>query len=111
MPAQPAHATSVVVHPNAALHDQQAVKVTLTGFDGGAKVFLSECGPDQAPKPGVGCADQLAAERFAITDDSGVGTATITVRSRVGGGACRSACLLFAVQKGRMAKARLRFAP
>jgi hypothetical protein len=109
--AHTAHPVFVVAHPNTALHDGEEVRVTVWGFNPGAKVSLSECGPGQAPKPGVGCADQLAAEPFTITDGSGVGTATITVRSQIVGRSCRPACLLLAVQNGRMSEARLRFAP
>jgi hypothetical protein len=108
--AQAGQAASLAAYPSVRLHDREAVQISVRGFDPGSKVFLSECGPGQKPREGIGCAQQLAAEPFAITDDSGAGNATFTVRSTVASRACGSTCRVFAVEDGLVANAPLTFA-
>ncbi len=66
--------------------DGQHVTITVTGFPVSAKVYLSECATPRDVRP-TGCGSQLAAEPFALTDNTGTGTTTITLRASTKDGA------------------------
>ena len=76
MPSQP----TVTVTPSQGLRDGQAVTVTVTGFGGGRKIFLSECSTTAAANP-EGCGAQLAAQPFIAADDRGDGTTSFVVHT------------------------------
>lgn len=78
VPALQTHNPKVVVTPSTNLVDGEKVKVTVTGFGEGGKFFLSECAT-AADASSAGCGEQLAAQPFIITDDSGDGTETFSV--------------------------------
>ena len=64
--------------PSTNLVDGEKIKVTVTGFEKGGKLFVSE-GATAADASSAGCGEQLAAQPFIITDDSGDGTETFSV--------------------------------
>jgi hypothetical protein len=56
------------------------VSVSVKGFPRDAKYYLSEClSPTEVNA--VGCGNQLAAQPFGMTDDTGAGSRTFTVQS------------------------------
>jgi hypothetical protein len=76
-PPTPSRA-SVSVTPATGLSDGETVHVAIAGFRAGAKVWLSECA-NRADVNDYGCGQQLAAQPFLVTDDSGAGTGSFTV--------------------------------
>ena len=71
---------TIVVSPSRGLRSHQLVKVRVTGFASGVKVFLSECA-STADAGDQGCGLQLAQQPFVVTGARGSGTARFTVRS------------------------------
>jgi hypothetical protein len=98
---------ALVVSPSGHLRAGQAVKVHVTGFGVGGKVFLSECASAAAASD-LGCGAQLAAQPFLVTDDSRIGRATFVVSSSasanpLGTGAlkpCANRCVIVATLGG-----------
>ncbi len=78
VPALQTHNPKVVVTPSTNLVDGEKVKVTITGFGIGGKFFLSECA-SAADANSAGCGEQLAAQPFVITDNSGDGSEAFSV--------------------------------
>ena len=83
VPALQTHNPKVVVRPSTNLVDGEKVKVTVTGFGEGGKLFLSECA-SIADANSAGCGEQLAGQPFIVTDDSGHGTETFSVSTVAG---------------------------
>jgi hypothetical protein len=69
---------TIEVTPHASLVDGQIVRVTVSGFEPGGKVWLSECAT-AADINAYGCGEQLAAQPFLLTSDSGDATGTFVV--------------------------------
>ncbi|MHB8465473.1 MAG: DUF4232 domain-containing protein [Acidimicrobiales bacterium] len=115
----PGQHPQVVADPSTGLRDGQLIRVTVTGFGGGRKVFLSECASAQAANPG-GCGPQLAQQPFLITDDSGSVAGSFTVTASASAKPydtsallpCADACVLVATTNigGGFATAQLGFA-
>lgn len=78
VPALQTHHPTVTVTPSVHLADEQRVQVTVSGFGQGGKFWISECA-DAADANPAGCGDQLAAQPFGVTDDSGTGSFHFTV--------------------------------
>lgn len=106
--------STLTATPSTGLIDGQTVTVHLTGFTvtglngapSGTKVFLSECDSATfAASPG-GCGGQLAAQPFAVTDDTGSATLHFVVSAYSSGPLvagkyspplrCAAACVLVA---------------
>jgi len=71
----------VVVSPNTGLADGSTVRVTVSGFGIGEKVFLSECA-SAVDANDLGCGPQLAAQPFVLTGKDRSGSADFVVSER-----------------------------
>jgi Neocarzinostatin family len=109
----------IIVTPATGLHNGETVTVSVTGFDVGGKVWLSECA-SAGDATDVGCGSGLASQTFLVTDDSRTGSTPFVVQAtasdRSVGGAehiCRDQCVLVATVGGGFAFqiAPLSFAP
>ena len=81
VPALSVDHPTVTVSPPARLKDGQVVKVSVTGFGVGGKVWLSECASADVATD-LGCGVELAAQPFLVTDDSRAGSGELVVRGR-----------------------------
>jgi hypothetical protein len=109
---------TVTVSPSNNLHNGEKVSVTVSGFDIGAKFFLSECADARDVNSG-GCGQQLAAQPFGLTNMLGTGSYDFDVKSTVAANdyhlrplyRCRDDCVLVATGGfgGSVWYARLRF--
>ena len=104
VPALTVDDPAVTITPSSELHDGQAVRVQVTGFGVGGKVWLSECA-SAAVVTELGCGAELAAQTLLVTDDSRAGGASFVVRSRASNGvlpgpdvACADQCVIVATQ-------------
>jgi hypothetical protein len=95
----------VAVVPNAGLVDGQRVRVRVTGFGIGAKVWLSECAT-ASDASDLGCGLQLPQQTLLVTGNDRSGSATFVVRNHAAvkgydtadPRACTSACVVVATQ-------------
>lgn len=78
--ASPTHTLELSVNPSRHLTDGETVQVSVTGFAGGGKFWISECA-SAADANAAGCGQQLAAQPFGVTDTSGTGSRGFTVTS------------------------------
>lgn len=94
---------TVTVSPSGNLHNGEKVRVTVSGFDIGAKFFLSECADVRDVSSG-GCGQQLATQPFGLTNMLGTGSYDFDVTSLAAARAyhlrpvyrCRDDCVLVA---------------
>lgn len=94
---------TVTVSPSSNLHNGEKVRVTVSGFDIGAKFFLSECANVRDVNSG-GCGQQLATQPFGLTNMLGTGSYDFDVTSLAATKAyhlrplyrCRDNCVLVA---------------
>lgn len=73
VPALQTHNPNVVVDPANNLTSGEMVEVSVTGFGAEGKFFLSECA-SAADANDERCGQQLAAQPFGVTDNSGAGS-------------------------------------
>ncbi len=91
----------VSVSRSSNLHNGEKVRVTVSGFDIGAKFFLSECANVRDVNSG-GCGQQLATQPFGLTNMLGTGSYDFDVTSMAAAKAyhlrplyrCRDDCVL-----------------
>ena len=108
-------APRVVVSPVGVVHDQQDVRVALSGFGPDDRVHLSEC-PTASDVALAGCGKQPAQQPFLDLEHDGTGTTTFVVRTFASSGLrtpatqCTSQCVLLAAGESGLAYAPLRFA-
>lgn len=74
-------APTINVTPSINLRGGEQVVVRVRGGDPGGKFFVSECAT-AADASVNGCGDQLAAQPFGVTDESGAGSITFHVQAR-----------------------------
>lgn len=93
---------TVTVTPAGGLRDGQRVRVRVTGFGVGGKVWLSECGGGAVPTD-LGCGEAPPAQTLLVTGDDRTATGTFVVRgagpTTPGAGPaspCRPTCTLVA---------------
>ncbi len=95
----------VTVSPSSGLADGATVKVTVSGFGIGEKIFLSEC--DSAVDANdLGCGPQLAAQPFVVTGSERSGSADFVASERAASTpntstlstSCAAFCVLVATQ-------------
>lgn len=101
----------VTVSPDQALTGGQGVRVSVTGFGPGAKVYLSQCATPSSATVSVGCGGQLAAEPAIVTDASGAGVLAqpYQVTAQVGTTRCTTTCTLAATDGRSLAQQPLTF--
>jgi Neocarzinostatin family len=93
---------TIVVTPSRGLRNEQLVRVQVTGFGNGVKVFLFECA--SAVDVDDGCGSQLAQQAFLVTSVRGAGTARFRVTVLATAGPvgkptkkrCRNSCVVVA---------------
>jgi hypothetical protein len=84
----------IAVAPASPVTNGQVVTVALGGFLPNATVWLSECGPGQAPSPSRGCTPSLSTQQAVHLGPGGSGAAKFRVASSVGGLACGGYCTI-----------------
>lgn len=96
----------VSVTPDIDLREGEVVRVAVTGFSVGGKVWLSECS-SAAVATDEGCGDQLAAQTFLVTRNDRTGTSSFVVHSTASSHElagpftrCEDACVLVATLGG-----------
>lgn len=102
-PAETTANPQVEVMPNSGLVDGQKIRVKVTGFGIGGKVWLSECAA-AADANNLGCGPQLAQQTLLVTDNRRSGSVSFVVRNRAATGShesrdlrpCASGCVLVA---------------
>lgn len=101
----------VTVSPDQALTGGQGIRVSVTGFGPGAKVYLSQCATPSSATVSVGCGSQLAAEPAIVTDASGAGVLAqpYQVTAQVGTTRCTATCTLAATDGRSLAQQPLTF--
>ena len=96
---------NVTISPSSGLADGATVKVTVSGFGIGEKIFLSEC--DSAVDANdLGCGPQLAAQPFVVTGSERSGSANFVASERAASTPntstlstnCAALCVLVATQ-------------
>lgn len=113
-------APTILVTPSINLRDGEQIVVQVRGGDPGGKFFVSECAT-AADANINGCGDQLAAQPFGVTDESGTGSITFHVHATAATKPynttayrpCKDQCVLMATGglKGTFVYAQLKFSP
>jgi hypothetical protein len=84
----------LAVGPAGPYQNGQVVDVSIAQFAPNATVWLSECGPGQAPSPSHGCTPSVAQQQPVRLGSGGGGSAHFKVTSTVGGLNCAGYCTI-----------------
>jgi hypothetical protein len=92
----------LAVGPSGPYRNAQLVDLSITQFDPGDTVWLSECAPGQTPSPATGCTPSRTGQQAVKLDRQGSGSARFRVASRVAGTNCAGYCAIVATNGKRV---------
>jgi hypothetical protein len=92
----------LAVGPGIPYKNGQAVDLSITQFNPGDTVWLSECAPAQTPTAATGCGTTLHGQPSAHLDSRGTGSAHFTVSSTVAGIGCAGWCTIVATNGSKV---------
>jgi hypothetical protein len=100
----------LAVGPAGPYKNGQAVNVSITQFDPGDTVWLSECAPAQVPSTLTGCLPSHTGQPSVRLDSRGSGSAYFRVASRIANTTCDGYCTIVATNGKRLQSKAISFA-
>jgi hypothetical protein len=100
----------LAVGPAGPYKNGQVVDLSITQFDPGDTVWLSECAPGQVPSKGTGCLPSRTGQPSVRLDSRGSGSAHFRVASRVANTTCAGYCTIVATNGKRLQSTAISFA-
>jgi hypothetical protein len=100
----------LAVGPAGPYRNGQLVDLSITQFDPGNTVWLSECAPGQVPSSATGCLPSRTGQPSVRLDSRGSGSAHFRVASRVANTTCAGYCTIVATNGKRLQSTAISFA-
>ncbi len=100
----------LAVGPGIPYRDGQVVDLSITQFNPGDTVWLSECAPAQTPSVATGCGTTLHGQPTVRLDSRGTGSGHFTVASTVAGIGCAGWCTIVATNGSKLQTVPVPFA-
>ena len=91
----------LAVGPGGPYKNGQVVDLSITQFDPGDTVWLSECAPAQVPSAATGCTPTRSGQQAVRLDSRGSGSTRFRVASRVANTNCAGYCTIVATNGKR----------
>jgi hypothetical protein len=99
----------LAVGPAGPYKNGQLVDLSITQFDPGDTVWLSECAPGQVPSTVTGCLPSRTGQPSVRLDSRGSGSAHFRVASRVANTTCAGYCTIVATNGKRLQSTAISF--